>query len=312
MHGLELGDRIRLAHAALQATADGVGADVLHIKGYASMPGLYRVDRVSTDADVLVRPEHVHLDATAPNPHDLTARVERLTFRGERYELHLRLSTGDALLAYHPHALGEGQQVRGDPEALRGEGLADAWRRRDLDVLWHPCTQMREHPDTLPLLPVARGDGAWLVGPDGRRTLDAVSSWWVNLFGHAEPRIAGAMSPGHVPHETSTSPPGASPTIASQPPLSPKPGTGALNQSGCAARNVSRCAARRGISRSRRSVSSSRTCSVCPSGAPNAVASSEKEYCVLEMTTGSLSQPLSLMYCKSFTAFEPYSTRSAR
>lgn len=60
---------------------------------------------------VLVRPEHVHLDATAPNPHDLTARVERLTFRGERYELHLRLSTGDALLAYHPHALGEGQQV---------------------------------------------------------------------------------------------------------------------------------------------------------------------------------------------------------
>ncbi|RRR33494.1 ABC transporter ATP-binding protein, partial [Schaalia georgiae] len=36
---------------------------------------------------VLVRPEHVHLDATAPNPHDLTARVERLTFRGERYEL---------------------------------------------------------------------------------------------------------------------------------------------------------------------------------------------------------------------------------
>ncbi|MFK0728283.1 nucleotidyltransferase family protein [Rothia sp. BD8] len=59
MHGLELGDRIRLAHAALQATADGVGADVLHIKGYASMPGLYRVDRVSTDADVLVRPEHL-------------------------------------------------------------------------------------------------------------------------------------------------------------------------------------------------------------------------------------------------------------
>lgn len=71
---------------------------------------------------------------------------------------------------------------------------ADAWRSRDLAVLWHPCTQMREHPDTLPLLPVARGDGAWLVGPDGRRTLDAVSSWWVNLFGHAEPRIAGAIA----------------------------------------------------------------------------------------------------------------------
>src|SRR5690554_1830493 len=74
--------------------------------------------------------------------------------------------------------------------------LADAsdWRSRDLEVLWHPCTQMREHPDTLPLLPVASGDGAWLVGPDGRRTLDAVSSWWVNLFGHAEPRIAEAIA----------------------------------------------------------------------------------------------------------------------
>ncbi|NLG59749.1 MAG: adenosylmethionine--8-amino-7-oxononanoate transaminase [Gammaproteobacteria bacterium] len=73
--------------------------------------------------------------------------------------------------------------------------LAEAadWRSRDLDVLWHPCTQMREHPDTLPLLPVASGDGAWLVGPDGRRTLDAVSSWWVNIFGHAEPRIADAI-----------------------------------------------------------------------------------------------------------------------
>ena len=77
--------------------------------------------------------------------------------------------------------------------------LADAtdWRSRDLEVLWHPCTQMREHhgagADALPLLPVASGSGVWLTGPDGRRTLDAVSSWWVNLFGHAEPRIAAAI-----------------------------------------------------------------------------------------------------------------------
>ncbi|HSX64107.1 MAG TPA: aminotransferase class III-fold pyridoxal phosphate-dependent enzyme, partial [Pseudoxanthomonas sp.] len=72
---------------------------------------------------------------------------------------------------------------------------ADAWRSRDLAVLWHPCTQMREHPDVLPLLPIARGEGAWLVDYDGRRYLDAVSSWWTNLFGHAEPRIAAAI--GH-------------------------------------------------------------------------------------------------------------------
>ncbi|HZF96734.1 MAG TPA: adenosylmethionine--8-amino-7-oxononanoate transaminase [Pseudoxanthomonas sp.] len=74
--------------------------------------------------------------------------------------------------------------------------LAEAaqWRSRDLAVLWHPCTQMREHPDALPLLPIARGQGAWLVGFDGRRYLDAVSSWWTNLFGHAEPRIADAVA----------------------------------------------------------------------------------------------------------------------
>ena len=70
---------------------------------------------------------------------------------------------------------------------------ADDWRVRDLSVVWHPCTQMREHPDTLPLVPIARGEGAWLIGHDGRRYLDAVSSWWTNLFGHAEPRIAAAI-----------------------------------------------------------------------------------------------------------------------
>ncbi|HEY5971558.1 MAG TPA: adenosylmethionine--8-amino-7-oxononanoate transaminase [Pseudoxanthomonas sp.] len=71
---------------------------------------------------------------------------------------------------------------------------AGRWRSRDLSVLWHPCTQMREHPDTLPLVPIARGEGAWLVGYDGRRYLDAVSSWWTNLFGHGEPRIASAIA----------------------------------------------------------------------------------------------------------------------
>ncbi len=75
-----------------------------------------------------------------------------------------------------------------------GRGIADAWRTRDLAVLWHPCTQMREHPDALPLLTVARGEGPWLIGHDGRRTLDAVSSWWTNLHGHAEPRIAEAIA----------------------------------------------------------------------------------------------------------------------
>ena len=71
---------------------------------------------------------------------------------------------------------------------------AAAWRQRDLAVLWHPCTQMAEHPDTLPLVPIRRGRGVWLEGVDGKQYLDAVSSWWTNLFGHAEPRIAAAIA----------------------------------------------------------------------------------------------------------------------
>ena len=71
---------------------------------------------------------------------------------------------------------------------------AEALRSRDLAVLWHPCTQMAEHPHTLPLIPIRRGRGAWLEGVDGRRYLDAVSSWWTNIFGHAEPRIAAAIA----------------------------------------------------------------------------------------------------------------------
>jgi adenosylmethionine-8-amino-7-oxononanoate aminotransferase len=74
---------------------------------------------------------------------------------------------------------------------------AAAWQARDLAVLWHPCTQMQDHSELgrprVPMIPVARGDGAWLVGHDGRRYLDAISSWWTNLFGHANARIAAAI-----------------------------------------------------------------------------------------------------------------------
>ena len=65
--------------------------------------------------------------------------------------------------------------------------------RRDLSVVWHPCTQMKDH-EWLPMIPVARGEGVWLYGHDGRRWLDAISSWWVNLFGHANPRINAAIT----------------------------------------------------------------------------------------------------------------------
>src|SRR5690554_36204 len=60
--------------------------------------------------------------------------------------------------------------------------------QRDLAVLWHPCTQMKDH-ETLPLVPIRKGQGIWLEDFDGKRYLDAVSSWWTNIFGHCNPRI---------------------------------------------------------------------------------------------------------------------------
>lgn len=64
--------------------------------------------------------------------------------------------------------------------------------RRSLDAVWHPCTQMKQH-ERLPLVPIRRASGVWLYDFDDRRYLDAVSSWWVNLFGHANPRINAAL-----------------------------------------------------------------------------------------------------------------------
>ncbi len=63
---------------------------------------------------------------------------------------------------------------------------------RDLAHVWHPCTQMKDH-EHLPLVPIRRGRGVWLEDFAGKRYLDAVSSWWVNLFGHANPRIGAAV-----------------------------------------------------------------------------------------------------------------------
>ena len=72
----------------------------------------------------------------------------------------------------------------------------ETWLSRSLAAVWHPCTQMQQHhstgPMALPLVPIARGEGAWLYDFDGKRYLDGISSWWTNLFGHANPRINAA------------------------------------------------------------------------------------------------------------------------
>lgn len=69
----------------------------------------------------------------------------------------------------------------------------EEFMRRDLAVLWHPCTQMKDH-ESYPLIPIKNGKGVWLHDFDGNRYIDAISSWWVNIFGHANPTINAALS----------------------------------------------------------------------------------------------------------------------
>lgn len=75
------------------------------------------------------------------------------------------------------------------PNPLPGN---DTLLARSLAAVWHPCSQMK-HYTTFPLIPIARGQGVWLYDPEKKRYLDAVSSWWVNLFGHCNPRINAAL-----------------------------------------------------------------------------------------------------------------------
>ncbi|MHB1331729.1 MAG: adenosylmethionine--8-amino-7-oxononanoate transaminase [Sulfuriferula sp.] len=66
------------------------------------------------------------------------------------------------------------------------------WLTRSRESVWHPCTQMKQLED-YPPVPIARGQGVWLYDFDDKRYLDAVSSWWVNLFGHCNPHINAAL-----------------------------------------------------------------------------------------------------------------------
>jgi adenosylmethionine-8-amino-7-oxononanoate aminotransferase len=64
--------------------------------------------------------------------------------------------------------------------------------QRSLQHVWHPCTQMKLH-ESLPLVPISKAEGVWLYDFEGRRYLDGISSWWVNLFGHGHPHIKAAL-----------------------------------------------------------------------------------------------------------------------
>ena len=64
-------------------------------------------------------------------------------------------------------------------------------QERDTKVIWHPYTQMK---GALPQLPIVRGDGVYLIDEQGNKYIDAVSSWWVNIHGHANAHIAAKVS----------------------------------------------------------------------------------------------------------------------
>ncbi len=63
---------------------------------------------------------------------------------------------------------------------------------RDLDVIWHPCTQMKDH-EFLPMIPIKKGKGVYLEDFEGNQYIDAISSWWVNMFGHSNDYINAAV-----------------------------------------------------------------------------------------------------------------------
>ena len=61
--------------------------------------------------------------------------------------------------------------------------LSQNLTKRSLESVWHPYTQMMHH-ESFPLVPIKSGKGSWLYDFDGNEFLDAISSWWVCLFGH--------------------------------------------------------------------------------------------------------------------------------
>jgi adenosylmethionine-8-amino-7-oxononanoate aminotransferase len=63
---------------------------------------------------------------------------------------------------------------------------------RDLNYIWHPCTQMKDH-EILPMIPIKSGKGIYLFDFEGNSYIDAISSWWVNIFGHANPKISNRV-----------------------------------------------------------------------------------------------------------------------
>ena len=69
--------------------------------------------------------------------------------------------------------------------------ISSDWQQRDRRHVWHPFSSLVSE---VPVLPVVKAEGVWLYTADGRRILDGISSWWVNLHGHANEHIANAIA----------------------------------------------------------------------------------------------------------------------
>ena len=67
-----------------------------------------------------------------------------------------------------------------------------SWSERDLEYIWHPCSQMKDYEE-LPPIVIDKGEGVYLYDVDGNRYLDVISSWWCNLLGHCNPKINEAI-----------------------------------------------------------------------------------------------------------------------
>ncbi len=65
-------------------------------------------------------------------------------------------------------------------------------QEKDLKYVWHPCSQMKDY-EKFPPIVIEKGKGVFLEDIEGKKYLDAVSSWWVNLFGHSNQRISDAL-----------------------------------------------------------------------------------------------------------------------
>ncbi|PWS29150.1 adenosylmethionine--8-amino-7-oxononanoate transaminase [Pedobacter yonginense] len=72
-------------------------------------------------------------------------------------------------------------------DSLQPENAQLNLTERDQKVIWHPYTQMK---NALPHIPIVRGEGVYVFDEHGKRYIDAVSSWWVNIHGHTHPHIA--------------------------------------------------------------------------------------------------------------------------